>query len=467
MAGASATIGHIGPGVVRVFTSNWPRLREGVYDADGLVAIADGGHTETLPDRFPSIDWHQLFKDQSGNLEPDWLPGQFCERGQQIALISDGKAGKTLLVHEWAWRAVTGRTFLGDRQRAPLRVQYWDRENNRRDIYSRFLAFGATPDELELLDYRSFPSFSSTLDMAAGALELLTMVDESQPDVVILDTASRFIGGKENDSDTWLNLYRFVHAQLKARNIAGWRLDHFGKDAERGSRGSSAKSQDVDHVWELQILGEDNLHNATTGATIVTTRLRMRRTHTRTGLGEDAFSIIRRGEKHDTWLPGCTHHELATADAAADVPGDVWLVLRKLDELDVPHNWGRDKVRMRLLEADFRVGNDLLSEALRARKIPKRLSADRSSSDDLSPRSGQITENPRSDLSRTDPGQVRTGTAPNLSAPTRTRGADRSDSPTPQTLCTTCGKPLQAYYIKIGRDQHPGCRLVATEQEAS
>jgi hypothetical protein len=40
VAGASASIGHIGPGIVKVFTPNWPPLQEGgVYDADDLVRL--------------------------------------------------------------------------------------------------------------------------------------------------------------------------------------------------------------------------------------------------------------------------------------------------------------------------------------------------------------------------------------------------------------------------------------------
>jgi hypothetical protein len=41
IAGASASIGFIGPGIVKVFTPNWPPLQEGnVYDADQLVKLA-------------------------------------------------------------------------------------------------------------------------------------------------------------------------------------------------------------------------------------------------------------------------------------------------------------------------------------------------------------------------------------------------------------------------------------------
>ena len=46
-AGSSASIGHIGPGIAKVFTGNWPPLKQNaVYDADQLHAMsatADNG----------------------------------------------------------------------------------------------------------------------------------------------------------------------------------------------------------------------------------------------------------------------------------------------------------------------------------------------------------------------------------------------------------------------------------------
>jgi hypothetical protein len=47
-SGASASIGHIGPGVVKVFTPNWPPLKAGgVYSADDLAALSPSESTAT------------------------------------------------------------------------------------------------------------------------------------------------------------------------------------------------------------------------------------------------------------------------------------------------------------------------------------------------------------------------------------------------------------------------------------
>jgi 5S rRNA maturation endonuclease (ribonuclease M5) len=301
--------------------------------------------TEESLERFPSLDWHAAFATDFSRI--DWLPGKFMERGQQVSLVADGKVGKSLFAHDWLWRCVTGRSFLGDERREPLRVLYFDRENGLRDIVTRMQSLGARPDELAgRFDYRMFPKFSGGLDAAPIAVaELLAIVDEISPDIVILDTVSRFISGKENDSDTWLQLYGRVHAPLKDRCIACARLDHMGKDSDKGSRGSSAKSQDVDHVWEMTRLVED--HAVQDGIETVTTQIKMKRTHTRTGLGDDILHITRRGRKGPSgmWLPGETRHELTDPGTAQQQAQQVQHYADQLALLGAPTTLGRDKLK--------------------------------------------------------------------------------------------------------------------------
>lgn len=300
---------------------------------------------EAPVERFPSLDWHAAFATDFSRIE--WLPGKFMERGQQVSFVADGKVGKSLFAHDWLWRCVTGRSFLGDERREPLRVLYFDRENGLRDIVTRMQSLGASPDELRGgFDYRMFPKFSGGLDAAPIAVaELLAIVDEVGPDIVILDTVSRFISGKENDSDTWLQLYGRVHAPLKDRGIACGRLDHMGKDSEKGSRGSSAKSQDVDHVWEMTRLVED--HSVQDGIETVVTQIKMKRTHTRTGLGDDLLHITRRGRKGPSgmWLPGETRHELTDPGVARQQVQQVQHFVDQLTLLNAPTNLGRDKLK--------------------------------------------------------------------------------------------------------------------------
>lgn len=301
---------------------------------------------ETPRDRFPSVDWEQAFaKDYS---EVNWLPGRFMEHGQQAAFVGGGKVGKSLFMHEWVYAMVTGRRFLSDERHEPLRVLYFDRENNLRDIVTRMLSLGAVPRELARLDYRLFPGFSGALDESTLAVaELLAIVEDTGPQVVIFDTVSRFISGKENDADTWLSFYRRVHAPLKERGIAGIRLDHMGKDEERGSRGSSAKAQDVDHVWELTRVDEHTKYDREHGFETIITGLRLARTHSRTGLGQDLFWITRRArrEQGGAWLPGDTSHELTDPGEMQTHHNTVMRYVDALASASAPVDMGRDKLR--------------------------------------------------------------------------------------------------------------------------
>lgn len=327
---------------------------------------------EEPEDRFPRIDWKEAFATDFSSI--DWLAGRFMEYGQQTGLVGPGKAGKSLFVDNWIWCAITGRSFLGDQRRKPIKVLYLDRENSLRDIVTRLTSLGATPEDLELLDYRMFPRFSGGLDASAIAAEqLLALVEESQPDVVVLDTVSRYISGKENDSDTWLDLYRRVHVPLKALNIGCFRLDHMGKDEDRGSRGSSAKTQDVDHVWELTKLSESKVFDPRTGIETITTQLKMNRTHTRSGLGEDLFLITRRGlrQKGGMWLPGGTSHELSVAgflDNGAPAEGTAEWLVQQLDKAKADTSWGSPRVITWCRERGIKMAKSKMEEAAKIRK---------------------------------------------------------------------------------------------------
>jgi AAA domain/DnaB-like helicase N terminal domain len=282
--------------------------------ADRLAVVR--AELETLADppaagvpRATPLDWSAFLTREQGPV--DFLAGRLMVRGQQIALVGAGKAGKSLFAVEWAWRIAAGLEFLGDHARPPLRVLYIDQENPDDDIQERLLSLGATPETLQNLTYLSFPAFRP-LNTEAGASDLLAVVDEYRPAVLIFDTISRMVKGKENEADPWLDLYRLALMPLKARKVSSIRLDHFGKDATRGGRGNSAKTQDVDAVWELVPVEDD------------ATLLQLTRTHTRNGKGLDDALIRRHGEQvGDRWKAGGTWHGIADASERPEVTPDV------------------------------------------------------------------------------------------------------------------------------------------------
>lgn len=417
---------------------------------------------EEPQDRFPRINWYEAYNTDFSQI--DWLPGRFMERGQQVALVGPGKAGKSIFVQYWIFCAITGRSFLGDQQRLPLNVLYFDRENNLRDIVTRMIAFGATPEDLQRLDYRLFPRFSGSFDQSAmAAAELLAIVEEQPRDLVIFDTVSRFITGKENDADTWLQFYGRVHAPLKARSISGVRLDHMGKDEDRGARGNSAKSQDVDHVWELTRLTENKTFDPNTGIENITTALKLNRTHTRSGLGEDLFLITRRGQRHrgGLWVPGGTRHELSASPHGGPgaVPGSPEWIVEQLDNAKVPNDWGGRRVIAKCQELGIKSGKTKIEEAVRTRKqrplsdVPPHVPY--SSVTDTSP-----DENQQEDIFA---GQTSPGDPQGTPQDTPQRGASprppskEGGRPPGTPSCTVCNLPLDRTWAARGYDTHVGC----------
>lgn len=301
-------------------------------------------------ERLPQLDWAGAVERFRAAPPTDFILGKLLERGQQVSMVGSGKVGKSFWCWDWCGRAVLGLPFVGDDPRPPLRVLYLDRENNERDLVRGMLSLGFDPMKFEdRFSYRLFPELAGALNRSpAAARDVLETVEETGAELVVLDTVSRYIEGSENDSETWLSLYRLLHEELKSRGVACVRLDHLGKDSDKGSRGSSAKSQDVDHVWELTKTGElDESEAGPLGVTqTVTTALRWSRTHTRTGIGPDSLHVTRVGVKQqDVWLEGRSSHDLADLSAHSKMARATNKVAQALIDAGAPTNLGRDKLR--------------------------------------------------------------------------------------------------------------------------
>jgi hypothetical protein len=120
------------------------------------------------------------------------------------------------------------------------------------DLRDRLSEFGYGPDDdLSHLHYALLPSLPP-LDTEAGGIALRDAAVAVGAKLVVIDTTSRVIQGDENDADTMRAFYRFTGLLLKQALIAWVRLDHSGKDAGKGQRGSSAKNDDVDVVIRLE-----------------------------------------------------------------------------------------------------------------------------------------------------------------------------------------------------------------------
>ncbi len=222
-----------------------------VYIYDELQRYVEQHPDQTLTDdlipHIQPIDWTKLAEH---DYQIEWLVEPLLPKGRLVALYAQGKAGKSLLCLEIAAAVATGNRTLDQPPGEPQDVVYLDYEMTPEDLQERLETFGYNPAVFRKFHYYQLPDLAP-LDTEEGGDQLEAIAQRHRPALVILDTVARVVEGEENSADTYKALYRNSLQRLKARGITVIRLDHAGKNARRGQRGSSAKNDDADVVWEL------------------------------------------------------------------------------------------------------------------------------------------------------------------------------------------------------------------------
>ena len=265
---------------------------------------------ETAAAGLEVIDWPTFWKADPASEE--WLLEPLVAAARSTAVYSMAKVGKSLLALEGAAAAACGWSIFGQAPGTPFEVLYVDLEMTEADLRERLVDLGYGPDDdLERLHYLQLPTLPP-LDTELGGELLVAIAERHRARLVVIDTMARAVRGEENSADTYRNFYRHTGLRLKAAGVALLRLDHMGKDAAQGQRGSSAKVDDVDVVFHMSIDGK---------------RVTLRRTHTRVPWVPAEVVFVRHEEptlRHelamDSWPAGTL--EVATELANLDVPLD-------------------------------------------------------------------------------------------------------------------------------------------------
>lgn len=238
-------------------------------DADALAGWFGRLQTETAttetgePRRNAPLDLRRL---RAQPRKPvSWLLPDVLARDSYVSVSAAPGTGKSVLARGLAVDTSIGRNHTDHAETFdPARVIYLDAENGD-DWWRDGLDAMAAPMDLPNLAVVCFPDLGA-LDTAKGAREFLELITECAADMggvdlVVLDTVSRFIAGGENDADTWSQFYRHSIQPLRDQKIAVLRLDHLGKNADLGPRGSSHKLSDVDADFRLTTptLGSNDL----------------------------------------------------------------------------------------------------------------------------------------------------------------------------------------------------------------
>lgn len=305
-------------------------------DDDGMVAL---------------IDWSEVHDPADDVVEGLIMFARWTQ------FVASAKTGKSTLLMWMSLELSQGRDPLDGTPIEPVTVLYADGEMGRDDLEELIRSCGHDP--------ASLTNWYATnermrLDTAAGASRLLARVDQLGARVVFLDGLNGFVNpeGSENDDHTWRPLVTHTSDPLKQRRIALVSADNMGKDRKRGTRGSSVKNDKADGVIQL-----DRTHNG----------IRLHASHGRGG-AYIAAPLILDVVGLDRSVPIRYRR-----GASSDPPGTPEAVAL-LKELGVPIEEGRWKVRARLraemdraeaagLDAErYRVGNDVLTAALRSRR---------------------------------------------------------------------------------------------------
>jgi hypothetical protein len=288
-------------------------------------------------------EWPGLWSNDE-HMRNDWAVEPIVPAGRQVSIWARAKVGKSLLLLDLAAAAATGRSVLGQPAGDPIDVIYLDLEMNGDDLRERLTDLGYGPDsDLSRLHYRQHGRIPG-LDTATGGEVAAATCDDFQARLLVIDTMARAVTGEENSSDTYRNFQTHTGSRLRAAGVAVVCLDHGGKDARQGSRGSSAKEDGVDVIFQLQQVGEF---------------LILKCTHSRVPWVPSEVVIRREEEPLLRHVLAPVAYPAGTAECA-----------ELLDKLAVPLDASRRTAEAALKEAGQGRGHDVVAAALKFRRRP-------------------------------------------------------------------------------------------------
>ena len=291
---------------------------------------------EMLDFSFQPLDWSDL--DQVMPTEP--VIPELLNVGESGSLVAQAGAGKSLLMLEISVALALGESVLGTPARDPITVMYIDMENPQAELADRLRRMGRAPAKLSghPLLYFSFPNLPP-LDTEDGGWTMAVEAEKFEPHLIVFDTISRLVEGKEDSADTWRNLYNRTMVPLRRQGRTVLRLDHQGHDSSKGARGSSAKRDDVDVAWIMRRNGNE--------VTLIRDKGR--------GLSHPEKVVLRRHATPKLHLPVIRD-------------GKQGECIEALERLDVSLTATRDEAARILRDNGYQFRNDLIGAALKARR---------------------------------------------------------------------------------------------------
>lgn len=228
-----------------------------VKDLQKLESIADVIVESTNPFIVSLVDWSLLLS--SNRTQQDWFCEPILASGRGHSLYSQAKVGKSYFTLPMAAKCSQGEAWLSMPEQEPRHILYADHEMTESDLWERIQDFGYdAKSDLSHLHYCLLPA-SEGLDTLQGGRDLVEAALDLKCELVIIDTLSRALEGEENSADSLRRFYKYTGQKLKTHKITMLRLDHSGKDEVKGTRGTSAKADDVDIVSRIRRLNDEQI----------------------------------------------------------------------------------------------------------------------------------------------------------------------------------------------------------------
>jgi hypothetical protein len=311
--------------------------RSGVSIPAAAITTEVGDYQEGLE----YIDWSKTQQPADDLVERLIIPHRW------VQFIAPAKAGKSSLEMFIAIELSEGREPFEQSSVTPVPTIWLDGEMGETDLAELIDACGHDPAQLPNLHCSTN---HPRLDSPLGAQRLLKDVDRWNARLVIVDGLNSFIQPEksENDTNTWLPFFQHTVVPLKARGVALLSGDNMGKEEERGARGSSAKNDKADAVIHIkpdrQGIGVTLKAIHSRGGAYIDQPLKL------AAEGFDRSTHIRYWRASLSWPAGTSQ------------------AVKVLDDLQVPFDMGRSKVRETLIAAGKTMSNEVLAAAIRWRK---------------------------------------------------------------------------------------------------
>jgi len=140
-------------------------------------------------------------------------------RGEMVLLAGRLKVGKTRLIHQAALAIATGGEFLGMPVPEPLRVLIVDLENQPWALRDRLMRMSSDAADVKNLYVWCTNSLAGGIDSTIeGQKKLKDLVEQVEPDVLVIDPWRVFLHGDENSAVDALNGLRALAGLREGRS---------------------------------------------------------------------------------------------------------------------------------------------------------------------------------------------------------------------------------------------------------